>query len=207
MSTLTLEQVRGLTKICPHCGVAKYDSGYYVVKGRAGRSGLSSWCRTCTATASLKRRISRIADEAGPGATARVCRRCKGDKPLDAFSSRSWYCRACANDYQAERRAQDPKKARQDSLWTRFKITSREYEAMLIAQGGGCAICGNPPKSVRLHVDHDHACCPENGKSCGRCIRGLVCYPCNGKLSVLESDATYAVRLRAYLGVKVVRHQ
>jgi hypothetical protein len=52
-------------------------------------------------------------------------------------------------------------------------ITDDDYEALLAAQGGGCAICGNPPKTRRLHVDHDH----KTGK-----VRGLLCHRCNRAL-------------------------
>ncbi len=51
---------------------------------------------------------------------------------------------------------------------------------------GGCAICGRPPKSYRLSVDHDHTCCPTD-ISCGRCVRGLLCAPCNRALGWVEN--------------------
>jgi hypothetical protein len=52
-------------------------------------------------------------------------------------------------------------------------VTDAEYDRLLAAQGGGCAICGNPPKTRRLHVDHDH--------KTGR-VRGLLCHRCNRAL-------------------------
>lgn len=52
-------------------------------------------------------------------------------------------------------------------------FTAEAYDAMLEAQGGGCAICGNPPKSRRLHVDHDHKTGAVRGLLCHRCNRGL----------------------------------
>ena len=52
-------------------------------------------------------------------------------------------------------------------------VTDEQYAAMLKAQGGGSAICGNPPKTRRLHVDHDH----KTGK-----VRGLLCFRCNRAL-------------------------
>ena len=52
-------------------------------------------------------------------------------------------------------------------------VTSADYDRMLAAQGGVCAICGSPPKTRRLHVDHDHA----TGK-----VRGLLCHRCNRAL-------------------------
>jgi hypothetical protein len=38
-----------------------------------------------------------------------------------------------------------------------YGITLAEYNKMLVEQGGGCAICGRPPGTKRLHVDHDHS--------------------------------------------------
>ena len=35
-------------------------------------------------------------------------------------------------------------------------LSDEDYDAMLAAQGGVCAICGNPPKTRRLDTDHDH---------------------------------------------------
>jgi len=47
-------------------------------------------------------------------------------------------------------------KAADASLRRNYGITLEEYEAMLAAQGGGCAICGSVAKQRRLHTDHDH---------------------------------------------------
>jgi hypothetical protein len=52
-------------------------------------------------------------------------------------------------------------------------VSDADYEALLAAQGGGCAICDHPPRTRRLHVDHDH----KTGE-----IRGLLCHRCNRAL-------------------------
>jgi len=54
------------------------------------------------------------------------------------------------------------------------RLTDEEYKTLLIRQGGGCAICGRPPKKIRLSVDHDHRTGKTRGLLCMRCNRGLV---------------------------------
>lgn len=62
------------------------------------------------------------------------------------------------------------------------------YDELLEAQGGVCAICGRPPKTRRLHLDHDHKTMR---------VRGLLCHRCNRALPVwitvewLEAAAEY----------------
>lgn len=47
-----------------------------------------------------------------------------------------------------------------------------------------CASCGADiggryaSGKVRAYVDHDHACCA-GSRSCGKCVRGIVCVSCN----------------------------
>jgi hypothetical protein len=60
----------------------------------------------------------------------------------------------------------------------RFGLTESQYEAMLILQGGKCAICGKPPKKLRLSVDHDHTSKRKPSRLHGR-IRGALCHRCN----------------------------
>lgn len=69
-------------------------------------------------------------------------------------------------------------------------VTVAEYDRLLAAQGGGCAICGNPPKSRRLDVDHDH----RTGAT-----RGLLCHACNRGLSYFRDNARSLWRAGDYL--------
>lgn len=57
-----------------------------------------------------------------------------------------------------------------------YHLTKIDYLKILISQSFSCGLCNRQGK--KLVVDHDHECCSSN-KSCGKCIRGLVCYDCN----------------------------
>ena len=70
-----------------------------------------------------------------------------------------------------------------------YGITPERYAEMLEAQGGTCALCDLPePVAGRsLAVDHDHKCCPDKKRSCGKCVRGLLCSRCNNVLGFIEA--------------------
>jgi hypothetical protein len=65
-----------------------------------------------------------------------------------------------------------------------------EYDRMLEAQDGRCAICGKQPRSKRLSVDHDHRT--------GR-VRALLCQPCNRGLRSFEFDYIPAQQAAIYI--------
>lgn len=55
----------------------------------------------------------------------------------------------------------------------RKKRRNAERDALIAQRGNHCEICGKPPKTLALNVDHDH----KTGK-----VRGLLCIPCNRRL-------------------------
>lgn len=72
------------------------------------------------------------------------------------------------------------------SLKRKYNFSIEKYEAILKAQDNRCAICrASTPgvKNTHFHIDHDHRCCPGK-KSCGKCIRGLLCGTCNRMLGM-----------------------
>jgi hypothetical protein len=47
-------------------------------------------------------------------------------------------------------------------------------------------------------IDHDHSCCP-GPRSCGQCIRGLLCSTCNTALGFLHNDPVKVSQLATYI--------
>lgn len=68
-----------------------------------------------------------------------------------------------------------------------YGISLEEYFKLVEAQNNLCAIC-NKVDTRGLSIDHDHSCCTIQKRSCGRCIRQLVCHGCNMRLGQIESD-------------------
>lgn len=75
---------------------------------------------------------------------------------------------------------------------SRYGITVEQYDAMLAAQNGVCAICFNATgeKKYRLSVDHDH--------TTGR-VRGLLCGGCNVTLGHMKDDPQLLYQAMDYL--------
>lgn len=85
-----------------------------------------------------------------------------------------------------------------------YNLTAQQYEQLYVAQNGTCAICHRATGATRkLSVDHDHACC--NGPtSCGSCVRGLLCRPCNDMLGHARDSVEMFYRAIAYLNAEYV---
>lgn len=124
----------------------------------------------------------------------KTCSGCKQRKALTDFhrDGRGGHlgrCRACRSaTRKAWRTAYRDKQSgyRRRFLLARYGLTEAEYEAMLTAQGGGCAMCGQPCQTGRrLAVDHCHAS--------GR-VRGLLCVKCNQDLGVYEAVQSAAAQ-------------
>lgn len=90
-------------------------------------------------------------------------------------------------------------------LWSAHKLRMDDARQMLARQGGRCAVCRTPIEFGRnLNVDHDHGCCPV-GRSCGKCIRGLLCRTCNTGLGKFKDDPAMLMAAHDYLSGYVQR--
>lgn len=80
-------------------------------------------------------------------------------------------------------------------------VSEAWYATKLSEQGGHCAICPRTPEEngKALAVDHDHNCCPTKMKSCGNCVRGLLCDSCNLLLGHANDDPDIILAALKYL--------
>jgi hypothetical protein len=89
------------------------------------------------------------------------------------------------------------------------RMTMEQYMALRLAQLDRCGACREPlrfgePRAVT--VDHDPRCCQYEGLgtrrtkgqpiSCGKCVRALLCGPCNRAVGFLER---YPQRLHMWI--------
>jgi hypothetical protein len=157
--------------------------------------------RTCIECA----RISRKADSERhkEARNARARERYENDAEyrakIQAKKTPEWYERAKRR--RRERYREDPayreqmlaprrgRDQRNQSLKSNYGITLVDYQEMLSAQGGACAIC-RCQSDRTLHVDHDH----KTGA-----VRGLLCRNCNRGLGCLKDDATTLQNAAEYL--------
>lgn len=147
------------------------------------------------------------------------CSKCGETKELTEFhkdrgnkDGLCWWCKVCkttqVNIYTEANRdkvyagnraygVRYPRRIRNKNLLQAFGITLDQYETMLAAQGGVCAICEQAeteihPRSKKIRnyaVDHDHI----TGD-----VRGLLCNACNRGLGLLGDTAERLRKAVAY---------
>ena len=132
----------------------------------------------------MERNGGRKKDKLNHTDTHRQCRSCKemvsfenmplrhSDKKFDS------YCTPCVSE-----------KMRVKNLENKYGITIKEYNTLLDAQDGVCAICFGVEKN-KLCVDHDH----DTGE-----VRGLLCSKCNRGIGLLGDKVDALQRAIDYL--------
>jgi hypothetical protein len=148
-------------KTCTHCGRVKLLTEF---------SPDQSWCKRCCTDRAMS---EYLADPEPKKAAMRARYAAKADE---------------INAATRQKRKEEP-----DRFWAhdlkKFHLTPDQYDEMFKRQNGVCAICEKPCKTRRrLAIDHDHSCCPRRDRSCGRCVRGLLCADCNNGLGRFGDD-------------------
>jgi len=175
-------------KVCSACHQPKPISKFYIQT--ISSDGHAAICRKC-ARAETGRRGEAI---------GKRCPRCGRAEPEVTFGrnrrrgdGRAVYCASCtrlyANTYYAA-------KSHDCIVSKAYGLKRGQYAEMLEAQGGVCAICGQPEaqkfagKLKRLSVDHDH----QTGRA-----RALLCSACNAIIGYGQDDKARLQKAIAYL--------
>lgn len=122
-------------------------------------------------------------------AKALACIECGED--LTGRKSHIQYCSTRC----AQRNRMTPAKYRAQMLWGKYRITTADYDALLLKQGGVCAICKGTDRDSRdnlMPVDHCHTTGAVRGILCGRCNLGLGMF--GDRPEVLDRAAAYLRR-------------
>lgn len=111
------------------------------------------------------------------------CERCPALIPI-ASGRRTRRCARCERDRQ---------------LVSLYGITLDQLELIIEFQGGVCAICERPIDLSSARVDHDHSCCSAGRRSCGGCVRGILCDGCNVGIGSFRDDPEALLNAADYL--------
>lgn len=173
------EPVTLIGRLCPKCSDTKDMSDFH--KG-------AFYCKDCVAKAGEARRRAAGAPVRNKViAGHKVCTVCKERKPVGDFYKNKvgdnffvvGQCKPCYNKVSRDR-----------ELVTKYGISREYYNGMLAVQGGGCAICHQPPNGKDLAVDHNH----NTGV-----VRGLLCCNCNRGLGHLQDSSDMLLKAADYL--------
>lgn len=162
-----------LQKYCPGCESIQ-DAVFFGVDN-ARKDGLNPYCKECK-----KKRYKAFMENDEKKANKQVSNKAWQEANRDHINQRR-------RENRQKTLLEDPDYARRKKLWWNYKITPEKYKEILLSQDSSCAICREPSEGFKLLVDHDHSCCSTKAKSCGKCVRGLLCSYCNLNLGRIEN--------------------
>jgi len=162
------------------CSFCKQEfSLTHFTKRKAAHDGLNPQCRDCIKRYAIKHRDDgreaawgkKYRGKQGPrnfpiSVESKTCKFCKQSYPASMFHRHRYSpdglkqeCKRCRL-YIAKKQRQTPAWKKYQLKWQRehLRIKTLAYDAKLEAQGGGCKICGTPPRpNRRLAIDHCHS--------------------------------------------------
>lgn len=151
----------------------------------------------------------------------KYCKRCSTIKSIKDFYRHKYSkdglageCKSCKDEINRKFRKTTEGKisSKSSNLKYYYKTALSKFNSLLEIQENRCAICQKSFSSeVRAVVDHDHSCCPRKvglrqyssrggrSRSCGKCIRGILCIGCNAGLGMFNDDPQLLISAIRYL--------
>lgn len=171
-----------MTKVCSRCLQRQPLTAFY--QDQRYRFGVTGQCRDCrnqvAANWATGNKLKHLTGSAAVK-TRKRCITCKLEKPItefskmpgkrDGFASR---CKSCRNSIEGASRLTTTR-WKSNHLWSHYRMTIQDLQAMVDRQGGVCAICQQAWR--RPVLDH----CHDTGA-----VRGVLCDRCNNWLTPLE---------------------
>lgn len=203
-------------KRCTLCREIK-DLENFSYELKRGKYGYRARCKECLKKQAEERHAKKRGETAKGYPIEKACHLCGEVKSIHLFrrdnlrdDKRDFWCKECRKNYYHDpkttivnkryqplkRPPATPAMQKRYRLLRQYGLTIEQYFALLDAQKGVCASCGNPETSIDsytkqvrefLVVDHDHV----TGK-----VRGLLCSNCNVALGFLQDDP---IRIEALL--------
>ena len=140
----------------------------------------------------------------------KTCVKCGEEKDLELFAKGKNYkdgrrgtCKKCHTAYVKNYYNSNPdKKAEKNRMNTFYKpnyiahhLTEEQYSKMFNLYNGKCHSCKDRGAT---NIDHDHNCC-SGQRSCGKCVRGILCSQCNTALGLLQDNKQKIKNLLQYI--------
>lgn len=168
---------------------------------KSSHPGQKYCSKRCMETARRRRNRHQILEGLGCSEGELYCGRCNLNKSSDEFAPSNRqsgrYCRDCNQAYKKEwdaknrdRRSASTRKARAKKKLVEYKAPSDDFDALLVEQGGACAICKGDNNGKSFHIDHDHVT---------NLYRGLLCNGCNAGLGHFKDNRDLLFEAAYYL--------
>lgn len=140
----------------------------------------------------------------------KTCNKCGEQKEIDLFAKGKNYkdgrrntCKKCHTSYVKQYYKNNPDKreynmkryALYEGNWQRHHLSKEKYEELLSVYNGKCHACKD---RIATNIDHDHNCCNKS-RSCGKCVRGVLCSQCNTALGLLQDSRQKIKNLLEYI--------
>lgn len=164
-----------MEKTCSKCGLTKLIEEF--AKSTQLKSGYHAHCKECD------RKRKRESDD-----------KIRAQDPEAYLARRRGYVKTYKENHPDRVKDGD----RRQMLRNKWNITPEQYDEMGEKQDWKCLGCDSKPTNKRFAVDHDHNCCPGQ-KSCGKCLRGLLCSNCNTLLGLAKERIETLLNLIKYI--------